>query len=824
MIRAKLVLKNVINKPLRTAIIILSLAAAAFAALFCISGIHTAKNDLRDFFRSNYGDVDLIMMNGKSGVKVTEKDLPAGSRTLTRAIGEVSHTVPNERFFNYAQKTDISIIGIDTQAAYELKLMDKAYPTDGGITITENLAAILDKGVGDEFSFYGDSEKVYTMKILDICPSTRFFDSAPIGIIMSPEKCWEVTGTKKGTANIAYADIPEDKVAETIDALMQKYPDHGFMGTTSIDSDETMASMLSIYYLIFAVVFLMVCFIVVSMSKHIVNERMSVIGMLRSIGGSIAGTGMLLMCESIFYGLSGGIIGTLLFLPFRSSSDLSVLKVKGDVIIEKSDGITLPVILLVILGVTAVQCLFSLGAILKASKTPVRDIIFGTKESAYLPSNVLTIFGCTLLLIGIVLFVVFEDFVMLIAAAFASTIGAVMVFPKVISLVSKGLSSLFTAMKKPVAKLAAKEIASTKSSVSSAQLILSAMSLTIAMFVLSSSLINYLEAPLFDADILITTPGQEGKLYDYAVKNIDGVTDVECVYTRSLMYDTKAEVNGEQRELMVMGLPDGGFKNFNGVRDCPEKLGENELAVDKVLARKLSLNVGDEVTLKLNIEKYLPKQFKLKITNLIDSGYYNSLGNTMLISLDNFKSVYYDYPGTVIVKTEPEKIYDVMSMMKTTLADEPVGIKTFEDYMSEQRADMSSILSVVYAVLALGLILSLLGTSSNMMMGFEQSRRKYAVYYSTSLSKKGLKKLIMTETVLTSGISVIASVIFGMYFLYICTKALDNLNMSVPLTNPLLYALLFGLISFAVLLIVAIRPIIELGKMNIAEEIKTGAD
>ena len=80
------------------------------------------------------------------------------------------------------------------------------------------------------------------------------------------------------------------------------------------------------------------------------------------------------------------------------------------------------------------------------------------------------------------------------------------------------------------------------------------------------------------------------------------------------------------------------------------------------------------------------------------------------------------------------------------------------------------------------------------------------------------------ETVLTSGISVIISVLFGLFFLTLLNKALSLLNMSIPLVHPVLYALLFGAAAFAVLLVVVIKPIRMLSKMNIAEEIKTSAD
>ena len=92
------------------------------------------------------------------------------------------------------------------------------------------------------------------------------------------------------------------------------------------------------------------------------------------------------------------------------------------------------------------------------------------------------------------------------------------------------------------------------------------------------------------------------------------------------------------------------------------------------------------------------------------------------------------------------------------------------------------------------------------------------------MSKDKLKKLIIWETVLTTAVSAASSVIFGRFFLGIVQKALSLLNMSVPLESPLLYALIFGTVMFVLLLPVVIKPVRMLSKMNIAEEIKTGAD
>ena len=822
MIRAKLVLRNVIGKPLRSLIIILSLAAAAFAALFCIAGIHSAKNDLRDFFSANYGDMDMMIMSGN--VRITQDDLPPGSKLLTEVDGYISETIPNSRYVNYVNQIQITVIGIDTQAAYEANMLASPYPTENGITMTETLAAQLGKKTGDIFSFYGDGNVKYDLEILSIAPPTRYLSVRQSSVLVTPELCNKIVGNKEGTVTLAYADVPENQVAGVIDMIFKEYPDHICMGTTSVDSDDTMNSMLNIYYLIFAVVFLMICFIVVSMSKHIVNERMSVIGMLRSVGGSIAGTGALLMCESAFYGLCGGVLGTLLYMPFKGST-LSFFQPQniGDMK-SHSDGINFLTITLVILSVVLIQCLFSAAAIVKAAKVPVRDIIFGTKDTVYLPSKSLTAAGAVMLAAGILLHFIMSDFIFAVFAAFLTMIGAVLIFPQIIFRVSKALCFLFTKLNMPVAKLAAKEISSTKSSISSAQLLLSALSLTISMFVIAVSLLSVIASPNYTSDIIITASEQDGGTYDYIAGNIDGVTDVEKLYIKSMMGDSKAKVNDTERDLMVIALNDGGYRYFRGIQQSPESLADDEIAVDKVLASKMDIHVGDTLSLGLKIESYLPTELKFRVKSLIDAGKFNHYGNTVMINLTAYKKIYFDNPSMVLVKTSPGMAAKVLDTMLSTLPDSPDHIMTMEDYIVRQKTSMDSILNILYAVMALGIVLSVMGTFSNMLMGFEHSRRKYAVYYSSSMSKDKLKKLIVWETILTSGVSAAASVIFGRFFLVIIQKALSLLNMSVPLESPLLYALIFGTVTFVLLLPVVIKPVRMLSKMNIAEEIKTGAD
>lgn len=820
MIRAKLILRNVVGKPLRTIIIVLSLAVAAFAALFCISGINSVKNDLRAFFFSQFGEADLICIG--TDVNLKDDEFPQGTRTLSQVTGSIKITQPNEKNIKYVSNVSISVIGIDTQKALEMRLFESAIPTEGGATITTNVAKQFDKKVGDKFEFYGNNGKEYSLKILEIVRPAKMLARNPMAIIVTPELCCEIKGVKPGIINTLYADIPEEHLNETILDMMEKHKNYAFMNSTGVDEQEALDSMLSIYYLIFAVVFLMVCFIIVSMSKHIVNERMSVVGMLRSIGGSIFGTGMLLVAESAFYGLCGGVLGTLLFLPMRQFSALGMTPppVEG---MEVNDGVNILTICLVIVLVILINVLFSISAIVKAARTPVRDIIFGTKDSVYMPSKLFAVTGVILLIASVVIYIVFEDFLMIILSVFCSVIGLVLVFPMVIWFISKLLANLFSKLNMPVAKLAAKEISSTKSSVSSAQLIVSAVSATIAVMILSISVMNMVSEPVYHTSIIDTDPTRSGAAYEL-VKTIDGVNDVEIVYYNNLTYDSYAMLNSEKCETMLIGYPDGGFKYVSGISGCPDKLGEDEIALDKSLANKLSLKVGDEVTLGLNNDKYLKQELKLKVSALIDALYFNNMGNTMMINLDSYKRIYYDEPKFILIDSKPEKTFEVLEMLRATLPDNSTRIMTNEEFMIEVRSMVESILTILYSIILLGIVLSLLGTSSNMLMGFEQSRRKYAIFYSSSMSKNKLKKLIVIEAALMIVLSVASASAFSLYFLNVIGKALTMINMNVVLVSPVLYSVIFGAIASLLMMIVVIKPVRMLSKMDVVKEIKTDSD
>ena len=605
MIRLKLIIRNIFGKPFRSIIMILSLAAAAFAALFCISGMIMAKESTADFFHEYIGDSDIMIFNVGKTIEVSPDDFPAGSRYVELSTCNINISLRNPKYYNYVTRLNVNVVGTDVQKAYDLRLFrEQISDSKDGVVITQNLADRLNKKVGDTISFYGNSNKEYHFKIVQIAAQKGFLNQSELSIVTNIETANRIADRKKDKITQLYVDVPDEQVESSIADISQKYPDYVVFGTKSAESEDMINSSQSIYYLIFFVVVLMVAFLILSMTKHIINERMSSVGMLRSIGGSIKGTSGILFAENVFYGLSGGIIGSILFLILKNVVVFDMFQGYGMESADKTDGINFFSVTAVIAAVTLLPCLCSAASILKAAKTPVRDIIFGTKETAYTLSKPKVITGAVLFGLGIILSLIAQEFELSVLSIIMTTVGAVLAFPWVITAASKAGICLFDKLHMPIAKLAMKETSSKKSNISSSQLIISAVSLTVAVMVVALSVIQVYASNYYNCDIVMTNLSMQTANYEY-IASTEGVEGIEMLYYTVMLDETRAYINDVDTELYVVGYQDSQY--FKGILNAPAQIAEDEVVFDKKLASHLGLHIGDTVNIKLKTDTYLPQ-------------------------------------------------------------------------------------------------------------------------------------------------------------------------------------------------------------------------
>ena len=147
-------------------------------------------------------------------------------------------------------------------------------------------------------------------------------------------------------------------------------------------------------------------------------------------------------------------------------------------------------------------------------------------------------------------------------------------------------------------------------------------------------------------------------------------------------------------------------------------------------------------------------------------------------------------------------------------------IETKAQVITRQEEDSKSIMTVLYSMIGVGCVLALLGAVSNAIIGFEQSRKKYAVLHSVAASKKKLSKLIVLETLISSVTAGVLALFMGVLLTSLIETALAGLNIGVEIVFdlPLITVFIIGLT--AALLLASIKPISSLKKMNTAAELK----
>ena len=488
-ILSRLTLRNIFGKSFRSFAIVIALTASAFAMLFCAAGRKAPEQELRMLILNIYGGSELEVIDTKGNLCVSPSDFPEGTRLLCFASASCTAITPNGE---YAVKT----VSFDTAKAMEMHLTEGDYGQTEGVIISEEFAQKSGLSVGDSMTLTRDSTSL-TLKVTKIS-SDKYLRRNKMTVFTGLETIRALRGGTGSGYIYAYADVPDNLDVNKLSVELTEHfseQNYAVMPNLTDSMLEDLNNQTMVFYLIFAVILLMTLFLTFSMSRHIANERLSVIGTLRSLGGSIAKTSRILLIESTVYGLIGGVIGSVLFMFFGKLAVSALFGFNGT-------NWNAPLLLYIsaILMTVLIQLICQSGALIKAVRTPVRDIIFSSRDTAYILHIPRTVIGAALLAAGITAGLLTEDILISIAAVTLICVGAVMLLPLILRLLSAAFGRLFGALHLPCAKLTAKEVSHKKSTVAGTQLTFAALTITTAIFIVSSSIERIYKADIYHFD------------------------------------------------------------------------------------------------------------------------------------------------------------------------------------------------------------------------------------------------------------------------------------------------------------------------------------
>lgn len=814
----KTVFKNIFGKPLRSLLVIFSIFFCALSAMFCFDLAKTEKNLINNLLSTMSGEADLGVNMRICDVSKLPEGLPEFNAFRLRGVSDSIYT-PIDGEYCFVKMESMYIYGIDPEIAVKMGYLDDPEIKTGEIIITDKVADACGYSVGDMAEVHDLAGDVHELVIKDIVTADlkNLLFQDYTGVV-NDETADILTCGKPVSGTMMIDVIDNTRITEAEEILKDEFQaDNVQTYALTEDMEAIMNELYGILFILFAITFLLVVFITFSICERIVGERMSFIGTLRSLGLSSAQTAFVLLLENVMYALLGSIPGVWLYLSLRGPMMDSLFDVSSAGLEVKFDipEVSIALVLTVIISAILIECLIPLKAVLKALNTSIRDIIFDNRDTEYKFSKSGTITGIVMLVIAVLSMILGKTLFGAGLCLITGVIALALLFPRILKAVTGCLTKFAEKRENGKMYLASGEAMSRKSTVGSGVLCATSAAMCMLIYVIAMAMSGLFNANVYDCDTIVTCSGKMKQLS--FIQYIDDVNDLEYVYSSMdyvLVGDDKTE-----KTCLVIGLPEGGFRYYHALDGVPESLEDGTICVEKIWAKRNNVSIGDTIKLTFNSSGVFPIEKEYEVVAFFKMDDYESLKNNFVVSESEFKSIYHDTPGYILIKSDnPEAVRDVIDKYAVGSVSK---VQTKEEMIAEYEKDNASSERVLFIVIAVAMGMTCIGMITNQLIGFEGRKKECAVMVSTSMSKRTLSGVLLREMLITSITSVTSGTLVGLILTLVIKRAVDN-SEAVMLyfdMNPVAVIMVY-IAMIIIFTLTVLFPIKNLRKMKLSEQLK----
>ena len=810
----KHILRNIWAKKGRSFLIVLALTVATTVFTLNMTLPDELVLKVQQTLRSVYGDVD-IAMNTVDGFKLDDVDLGDEEIKYTK-------TLQIEGLMN--DKPAI-IQGLNIKEAKEFRMLNGDVPELEGnqVAISERQAKDYDLKEGQNINLVFE-DKDYEFEIVKVVENkglNSMTNDYP-QFICNIEKIAELRNISSDMMDCLYIDVIEEGGAREYSEYLGDN-NKNYMVQALTDEESIKESTVFISYIllmVFVMATIMIMFVVSSLNKIIIAERMPVIGTFRSIGATKLKMNGILILENAMYGLIGGLIGWLIGYKLNSTVAGLFITTSGVNLTNETSKIDVKLVIVGVLFAVLLQVVITAKAIIKANKKPVKDLIFDVQSSRYRVLKHRNIIGLILIVASLAINYVLKDVSILVTIAVMVMLitGVAMVVPYLLQKLSRLFAIILRKLGWQTAFVASKNIGYNKMIITSSRVVVVALSLMLAIVTISTSVTNLFQSfriVVGDYDLILQGLSKEEADYDKLLE-LEGITHIDYMH----VWGDEITYN-DGKEFSMSPMITGMKKNHKYVKELNYKISDlkgNDALIDEVFAQKNNINVGDTIKLKFAV---LNKELEYTIKGTVNSAYLTTSRSAIIVSYDNYMENISKIPMQAHIEVKEgvdiDKLKeDITDVMKELYLE----VQTAEEYITEQEESVASVMSIFYVVIGLAVVLSFIGIINNQVISFIQRRKEMAVLNSTCMSKGQLKKMLFFETVIANLIAAFIGVITSI----LLTDMLDNfmcgLSLYVQVEYSFMTAFVFTGAIFAVLLLTLLSPVRRLKKLNIVNEIK----
>lgn len=809
-------LKNIFGKPLRTLLVVFAIFVCSLCALLCFD-LSESITGILTLFYGSVSRADFIVSSSGSDVSTLPDGFPeADTMTIVGDSEMLYKKIDGE--YCYVTTDTLRIMGLDVDEAVDMKFLAPIDLKDGEMFINKAFSDDYGYKVGDKITIHDRADEELELTIGGILP-----DDTKNPLITGYTGIINLNTSKNVSCGHMSADMllidlhDNTGIEEAKDMIEDRYPAAVITDLYLSESDLALVNeMKSVFYLLFAIAFLLVIFVTASICNRIVSERMSYIGTLRSLGMSTSRTGRILLLENVLYALLGSIPATLLYALIRNpllSFMFNGTDSEGNAVQFDIPAFPVGLVIGVILGAVLIECLIPLRAILKALKTSIRDIIFDNRDTAYRFSRATLVIGIICLVTAVVTFFFRTNMILAILCMLTSVAALAALFPWILKFITALIKKISDKLDRPSMALASVEAISRKSTVGSGVLCATAAAMCVIVYAVSGAMSDNINDIPYDCDVILTA--SEKDTYYSFIDHMDNVTDTEMVY----MTMTEYKLNDEKISIgNFFAMPDDGFRYFTGFSDLPDKVEPGTIVLDKKYANRKGIKEGDTITLTFNPEGVVPIDRKFTVAKITSVGASTGM-DTFLMNEDEYKVLCYGSPAWILIKTtDPE---GTKAALETYAKGAYSKVETISEYIADQKQQNSQQLAVIAAIIIVALGMTAIGMISNQLLGFEGRKKECAVMLSTAMGKGKLSGILFKEVLITSVTASGIGTLVGLLMINVIQKAMastQSISMSFDV-NPLT-VFLFFIAMTVVFTGTVLFPIRNLRKMKISEQIK----
>lgn len=828
----KFILKNIKEKKLRTLLIVISITASA-ALFFAANGI---ANTFRDTFvnlsKAYYGSAEIeISPSDKSPSPyfLTNK-AEAYRDKFDYIIGKMNMSGTYSRTKD--ESIPISFNGIDyddimtmNPLEFDSRLNDIKPFSGNKIIISKKRADKYNLKLGSRIKVrIKDNNEYFT--IVGIAKNEGMFktesDNSSIRAIIPKETAAMYNDEMGKVSDILIKTKDSSEKTALIKKLSAAYKNYDVQETINMqDINDQTKSINTAFMAMLAIVLTMSVFIIYTVFKVIIVERLPIIGTFRSIGATRSTTDFVLIAESVIYGIIGGILGDILGIGIIKLFAFVISKSYGGM--EISVNYSLGTFISSFIFAIVVSFVSAIIPILKASRLSVKDVVLNTVDTVEKTKLWKLVLGIGVAAAALIIPKLASKQMALPADALCMLLGiiaVVILVPYCTQILSFILEKVYMIIFRNEGILAAKNLRSNKNIINNISLLSIGISALFMLNVVSYSMgIELVKAyEITTCDIYMSA--QQDPLDKTVLNKVKATNGVDNTFGCYIANMTQV-VGNNTKITEIYGYNPNGFSNFMNINYVQDKKTvinnfdeDRNIILNETIRKSMNVNIGDLIALKTPLGN---KEYRVagSFSSLMDNGSMGIIPEKYL-KLD-FKLTNY---STIFVKTYKNPDAVSKTLKNKTFKGSKFYIDTWKNIEAENAKENDQMLAIIKVFPIVSLFIGAFGVLNNFIISFMERKRYLAVFASVGMSKTQTVKMLFVEALSVGIIGAVMGITGGLIFTYVIPYILEAANLPMPMHyQPQLFGTCF-ILGVIITLLASIVPSLKSSKLNIIEAIK----